>query len=245
MHDMQRLNEQLPYVVVVVDELADLMLTHNKAVEPLIQRLTQKARAAGIHLILATQRPTTNVVSGTIKTNIRTRLTLALPSQTDSRTVLDHMGAEKLLDKGDALWMSHYGIQRIHCPFVSDDEVGVLAERLKAEATGEAEYIEMLVNEAKTTTIELLPDAATDGNENDETESDDDVHSLYVDAVHLVIEEQKVTKILLKRELGINDRKAEQLLKQMETEGVISTGSGRSRRRVLVEDIAALPAVCG
>jgi S-DNA-T family DNA segregation ATPase FtsK/SpoIIIE len=240
MHDLQRFNEQLPCVVVVIDELADLMLTHNKVVEPLIQRLAQKSRAAGIHLILATQRPTINVVSGTIKTNIRSRLTLALPSQTDSRTVLDQIGAEKLLDKGDALWMSHHGIQRIHCPFISDDEIGILAERLKSEVAGEVEYVDMLVNDAKTTVIDLMPKISRDDSDIDESESDDDQHSLYADAVQLVIEEQKVTKVLLKQELGINDRKAEQLLSQMETEHIISASKGRSRRRVLLKELPDL-----
>ena len=158
MNQLQHPNEQLPYIVVVVDELADLMLTHSKAIEPLIQRLSQKARAAGIHLILATQRPTTNVVSGTIKSNIRSRLTLALPTQTDSRTVLDQVGAEKLLDRGDALLMNHHGLQRIHCPFISDEETGVLTERLRAEANDEVDYVDILVNEEKTTIIDLMPD---------------------------------------------------------------------------------------
>lgn len=239
MSDAQRINEQLPYIVVVVDELADLMLTHRKAVEPLIQRLSQKARAAGIHLILATQRPTINVVSGTIKTNIRTRLTLALPSQTDSRTVLDHIGAEKLLDKGDALWMNHQGIQRVHCPFISDDEVGELTERLRAQATGETEYVDILVNDVRTTVIDLVNDVPSEA-DGDEPDDDEEPDALYSEAAQLVVEEQKVTKIMLKNELGISDRVATALLKRMEAEGIISAAQGRSRRRVLVEDVSEL-----
>lgn len=248
MQETQRSDEQLPYIVVVVDELADLMLTHNKAVEPLIQRLSQKARAAGIHLILATQRPTTNVVSGTIKSNIRTRLSLALPTQTDSRTVLDQVGAEKLLDKGDALLMNHQGLQRIHCPFISDDETATLTERLRAEANHEVDYVDILVNDEKTTVIELMPDMHIQSddagnllNKDENAEviaiSQDQTTTLYIDAVHLVIAEQKATKILLKKELGIGDKKAEELLSKMEQEEIVSAAKGRSRRKVLLDDV--------
>ena len=254
MNQLQRPNEQLPYIVVVVDELADLMLTHSKAIEPLIQRLSQKARAAGIHLILATQRPTTNVVSGTIKSNIRSRLTLALPTQTDSRTVLDQVGAEKLLDKGDALLMNHHGLQRIHCPFISDEETGVLTERLRAEANDEVDYVDILVNEEKTTIIDLIPDISLRGEEpkdlshNDKHHNADDLivfsqeqtTTLYLDAVNLVVAEQKATKILLKKELGIADKKAEELLLQMEQEDIVSASKGRGRRRVLVDEVPSV-----
>jgi S-DNA-T family DNA segregation ATPase FtsK/SpoIIIE len=249
--DTGRVDEQLPNIVVVVDELADLMLTHAKAVEPLIQRLSQKARAAGIHLILATQRPTTNVVSGTIKANIRTRLTLALPTQTDSRTVLDHVGAEKLLDKGDALLMNHRGIHRIHCPFISDDEVAALTDRLRAEAVDDVEYVDILVSDEKTTIIELLPEAAAArptlqtenrsdhsiGHEKNTGSGDDTQQILYTDAVHLVVDAQKATKTLLKKELGIGDKKADELLLQMEQNGVVGAAVGRARRRVLIDAV--------
>jgi DNA segregation ATPase FtsK/SpoIIIE-like protein len=115
-----------------------------------------------------------------------------------------------------------------------------LAERLKSEVAGEVEYVDMLVNDAKTTVIDLMPKISRDDSDIDESESDDDQHSLYADAVQLVIEEQKVTKVLLKQELGINDRKAEQLLSQMETEHIISASKGRSRRRVLLKELPDL-----
>ncbi|MCC2634161.1 MAG: translocase FtsK [Ramlibacter sp.] len=220
--------ERLPYIVVVIDELADLMMVVGKKIEELIARLAQKARAAGIHLILATQRPSVDVITGLIKANIPTRISFQVSSKIDSRTILDQMGAEALLGMGDMLYMpSGTGLPiRVHGAFVSDEEVHRVVAYLK-EQGGEPNYIEGVL-EGGTIDGEDglgLPGEGGAGGEGD---------PLYDRAVEVVLKNQKASISLVQRHLAIGYNKAANLLEAMEKAGLVSAMNGRGQREILV-----------
>jgi S-DNA-T family DNA segregation ATPase FtsK/SpoIIIE len=215
--------QQLPYVVVVVDELADLMLVAGKKIEELIARLAQKARAAGIHLILATQRPSVDVITGLIKANIPTRIAFQVSSKVDSRTILDQMGAECLLGQGDMLYLppgTGYP-QRVHGAFVADEEVYAVAEYLKQ--LGEPDYVEGVLGGAAD-----ADEAGVDTNRFGE-ESD----PLYDDAVAFVIQSRRASISAVQRQLRIGYNRAARLVEQMEACGVVSAMESNGNRTVL------------
>ncbi|MBC5781691.1 DNA translocase FtsK 4TM domain-containing protein [Ramlibacter sp. USB13] len=220
--------ERLPYIVVVIDELADLMMVVGKKIEELIARLAQKARAAGIHLILATQRPSVDVITGLIKANIPTRIAFQVSSKIDSRTILDQMGAEALLGMGDQLYMaSGTGLPvRVHGAFVSDDEVHRVVAYLKEQ--GEPNYIEGVL-EGGTVDGEgggdLLGGEGAAGGEAD---------PLYDKAVEVVLKNQKASISLVQRHLAIGYNKAANLLEAMEKAGLVSPMNARGQREILV-----------
>ena len=222
--------ERLPYIVVVIDELADLMMVVGKKIEELIARLAQKARAAGIHLVLATQRPSVDVITGLIKANIPTRLSFQVSSKIDSRTILDQMGAEALLGMGDMLYMpSGTGFPiRVHGAFVSDDEVHRVVAYLKSQ--GEPNYIEGVL-EGGTVDGEggdLGGDLGLSGGAGDEKDP------MYDQAVEIVLKNRKASISLVQRHLKIGYNRSARMLEEMEKAGLISAMSGSGQREILV-----------
>ncbi len=219
--------ERLPYIVVVIDELADLMMVVGKKIEELIARLAQKARAAGIHLILATQRPSVDVITGLIKANIPTRLSFQVSSKIDSRTILDQMGAEALLGMGDMLYMpSGTGFPiRVHGAFVSDDEVHRVVAYLKEQ--GEPNYIDG-----------VLEGGVVDGEGGDLggdlSEAGGDKDPMYDQAVEIVLKNRKASISLVQRHLKIGYNRSARMLEEMEKAGLISAMSGSGQREILV-----------
>ncbi|RST49482.1 DNA translocase FtsK [Variovorax sp. MHTC-1] len=215
-----------PHIVVVIDELADLMMVVGKKIEELIARLAQKARAAGIHLILATQRPSVDVITGLIKANIPTRIAFQVSSKIDSRTILDQMGAEALLGMGDMLYMpSGTGLPvRVHGAFVSDEEVHRVVAYLKSQ--GEPDYIEGVL-EGGTVDGEgdLLGEGGGDGGEKD---------PMYDQAVEVVLKNRKASISLVQRHLKIGYNRAARLVEDMENAGLVSAMSGSGQREILV-----------
>jgi len=218
--------DPLPYIVVIVDEMADLMLVAGKDVEAAIQRLAQMARAAGIHLVMATQRPSVDVITGTIKANFPTRISFQVTSKIDSRTILGEQGAEQLLGQGDLLYMAGGGrITRVHAPFVSDEEVEDVVLHLKDQ--GAPEYIES-VTEEQSASPELP--AAGGGSKDD---------MLYDQAVALVAREGKASTSFVQRHLQIGYNRAARIIERMESEGVVSKANRVGRREVLIGDVSA------
>ncbi|MGB3070883.1 MAG: DNA translocase FtsK 4TM domain-containing protein [Ottowia sp.] len=218
--------ERLPHIVVVIDELADLMMVVGKKIEELIARLAQKARAAGIHLILATQRPSVDVITGLIKANIPTRIAFQVSSKIDSRTILDQMGAEALLGMGDMLYMaSGTGLPvRVHGAFVSDDEVHRVVQYLKGQ--GEPNYIEG-----------VLEGGVADGEEGgfgEGGESGGEKDPMYDQAVEIVLKNRKASISLVQRHLKIGYNRAARLVEDMEKAGLVSAMSGSGQREILV-----------
>ncbi|HWI86210.1 MAG TPA: DNA translocase FtsK, partial [Sphingomonas sp.] len=217
--------EPLPMIVVVVDELADLMMTAGKEVEFLIQRLAQKARAAGIHLIMATQRPSVDVITGVIKANLPTRISFQVASKIDSRTILNEQGAEQLLGKGDMLYVAGgKQIVRVHGPFVSDDEVRAVADHWKAQRP--PEYISAVTEEPMDGGYQI--EGAPTGPDDPETQT-------YRKAVQLVVENRKASTSWLQRQLRVGYNSAARLIERMEKAGIISTPDHVGRREVLIE----------
>ena len=219
--------ERLPYIVVVIDELADLMMVVGKKIEELIARLAQKARAAGIHLILATQRPSVDVITGLIKANIPTRLSFQVSSKIDSRTILDQMGAEALLGMGDMLYMpSGTGFPtRVHGAFVSDDEVHRVVAYLK-EQGGEPNYIDGVLGGDDGEGFDMLGGGADDaGGEKD---------PLYDQAVAIVLQDRKASISYVQRKLKIGYNRAARLLEDMENAGLVSALTASGQRDILV-----------
>ena len=218
--------ERLPYIVVVIDELADLMMVVGKKIEELIARLAQKARAAGIHLILATQRPSVDVITGLIKANIPTRIAFQVSSKIDSRTILDQMGAEALLGMGDMLYMaSGTGLPvRVHGAFVSDEEVHRVVDYLKSQ--GEPNYIEGVL-EGGTVDGE---DGGLGGGEDSGGEKD----PMYDQAVEVVLKNRKASISLVQRHLKIGYNRAARLVEDMEKAGLVSAMTGDGKRDILV-----------
>ena len=215
----------LPMVVVVIDELADLMMVVGKKIEELIARLAQKARAAGIHLILATQRPSVDVITGLIKANIPTRIAFQVSSKVDSRTILDQMGAEALLGQGDMLFMPPgTGLpQRVHGAFVSDDEVHRVVEQLKAQ--GEPNYIDGILDGAEGETGDGV--GAVTGFADAESDP------LYDQAVEVVLKHRRASISLVQRHLRIGYNRAARLLEQMEQSGLVSAMQSNGNREIL------------
>jgi S-DNA-T family DNA segregation ATPase FtsK/SpoIIIE len=212
----------LPQIVVIVDELADLMMTAGKEVEFLIQRLAQKARAAGIHLIMATQRPSVDVITGVIKANLPTRISFHVTSKIDSRTILGEQGAEQLLGKGDMLYMpGGKGIVRVHGPFVSDDEVRAVADHWRAQ--GQPDYIQSVTEEPEES---FALDGAPTGEDSKEDQQ-------YRAAVQLVCESQKASTSWVQRQLRVGYNNAARLIERMEKDGVVSRPDHVGRREVL------------
>lgn len=215
----------LPFIVVVIDELADLMMVVGKKVEELIARLAQKARAAGIHLVLATQRPSVDVITGLIKANIPTRVAFQVSSKIDSRTILDQMGAEALLGQGDMLYLAPgtgYPT-RVHGAFVSDDEVHRVVEHLKA--TGAPEYVEDILSGA------MDDDEGGGGEGGDGGDAEND--PLYDQAVEVVLKNRRASISLVQRHLRIGYNRSARLIEAMEKAGLVSAMDGRGGREVL------------
>ncbi|WP_066664034.1 DNA translocase FtsK, partial [Sphingomonas sp. CCH9-H8] len=215
----------LPQIVIIVDELADLMMTAGKEVEFLIQRLAQKARAAGIHLIMATQRPSVDVITGVIKANLPTRISFHVTSKIDSRTILGEQGAEQLLGKGDMLYMpGGKQIARVHGPFVSDEEVMAVADHWRAQ--GAPDYISAVTEEPEGGEFAL--DGAPTGEDSPEEQ-------LYRRAVQLVAESQKASTSWLQRQLRVGYNSAARLVERMEKDGLVSRPDHVGRREVLMD----------
>ncbi len=215
----------MPYIVVIIDELADLMMVVGKKVEEQIARLAQKARASGIHLVLATQRPSVDVITGLIKANIPTRLSFQVSSKIDSRTILDQMGAEALLGQGDMLYLAPgtgYPT-RVHGAFVSDDEVHRVVEHLKT--LGAPEYVEDILNGAAGDDEE----AGEGGGNGGDAESD----PLYDQAVEIVLKNKRASISLVQRHLRIGYNRSARLIEAMEKAGLVSSMDGRGGREVL------------
>lgn len=210
----------LPYIVVVVDEMADLMMVAGKEIEAAVQRLAQMARAAGIHVIMATQRPSVDVITGTIKANFPTRISFQVTSKFDSKTILGEQGAEQLLGRGDMLFMEAGGkIQRVHGPFVSDNEVESVVTYLKSQ--GEPDYIDTVTEEGDDFGLGALG-------------GDDEGDDLYRQAVDIVRTDQKASTSYIQRKLQIGYNRAARIMEQMETNGVVSSANHVGKREVLM-----------
>jgi len=213
---------ELPMIVVVVDEMADLMLVAGKEIEASVQRLAQMARAAGIHLIMATQRPSVDVITGTIKANFPTRVSFQVTSKIDSRTILGEGGAEQLLGRGDMLYMAGGGrVTRVHGPFVSDEEVERVVSFLKTHA--EPDYI-LEITEDEDSPLDVEGGLSEDGESGD---------GLYDQAVALVCRERKASTSFVQRHLQIGYNRAARLIERMESEGVVSQANHVGKREVL------------
>ncbi len=221
--------EVLPYIVVIVDEMADLMMVAGKEIEACIQRLAQMARASGIHLIMATQRPSVDVITGTIKANFPTRISFQVTGKIDSRTILGEQGAEQLLGMGDMLYMAGGAkITRVHGPFVSDEEVEEIVNHLKAY--GIPDYVSGVVEgpeDDKESDIDLV--LGLGGN----TDGED---ALYDTAVAIVIKDRKCSTSYIQRKLAIGYNKAARLVEQMEEQGVVSSANHVGKREILVPE---------
>jgi DNA segregation ATPase FtsK/SpoIIIE, S-DNA-T family len=219
--------EPLPYIVVIVDEMADLMMVAGKDIEGAVQRLAQMARAAGLHVILATQRPSVDVITGTIKANFPTRISFQVTSKIDSRTILGEQGAEQLLGQGDMLYMAGGGrISRVHGPFVSDEEVEKVVRHLKSQ--GAPEYLEAV-------TAEEPQDA--DGNPIFDATAmgADGGGDLYQQAVQIVTRDRKASTSYIQRRLQIGYNRAASLMERMEQEGIVGQPNHAGKREILVE----------
>jgi S-DNA-T family DNA segregation ATPase FtsK/SpoIIIE len=216
--------EPLPFIVVVIDELADMMMVVGKKVEELIARLAQKARAAGIHLILATQRPSVDVITGLIKANIPTRIAFQVSSKIDARTILDQPGAETLLGHGDMLYLPPGTAipLRVHGAFVDDPEVHRVVAHLKGRS--EPDYIDEILQ----TTTDFLPGGAAPANESD-SESD----PLYDEAVRIVTETRRASISGVQRRLKIGYNRAARMIEQMEVSGIVGPQQSNGNREVL------------
>ena len=218
--------EPLPYIVVIVDEMADLMMVAGKDIEGAIQRLAQMARAAGIHIITATQRPSVDVITGTIKANFPTRISFMVTSKIDSRTILGEQGAEQLLGNGDMLYMASGGrTKRLHGPFVADSEVEAVVAHLKSQ--GSPDYLDSITEEEG----EEAEYGGESAGGDDYAGSGDE---LYDKAVHIVLTDKKASTSYIQRRLAIGYNKAATLIERMEREGVISQANHAGKREILV-----------
>ena len=221
--------EKLPFIVVVVDEMADLMMVAGKEIEACIQRLAQMARASGIHLIMATQRPSVDVITGTIKANFPTRISFQVTSKIDSRTILGEMGAEQLLGMGDMLYMAGGGkITRIHAPFVSDEEVELIVNHLKK--FGPPEYVSGVVkgpDDEKASSLDSI--LGLGGNTNKES-------ALYDQAVAIVAHDRKCSTSYIQRKLSIGYNKAAKIVEEMEDNGIVSAANHIGKREIFLPE---------
>ncbi|WAC27197.1 DNA translocase FtsK [Ancylobacter sp. SL191] len=219
----------LPYIVIVVDEMADLMMVAGKEIEGAIQRLAQMARAAGIHLIMATQRPSVDVITGTIKANFPTRISFQVTSKIDSRTILGEMGAEQLLGQGDMLYMAGGGrISRVHGPFVSDQEVERVVEHLKCQAR--PEYLDEVTAEEED---EPIPDDAAVF---DKSAMGEEPGEVYDQAVAVVLRDKKASTSYIQRRLQIGYNRAASIMERMENEGIVGPANHAGKREILREN---------
>ena len=209
----------MPYIVVIVDEMSDLMLVAGKEIENYIQKLSQMARAAGIHIIMATQRPSVDVITGTIKANFPTRISFQVTSKIDSRTILGEQGAEQLLGKGDMLYMTSANrIIRIHGPFVSEKEIEKVNNFLRSQ--GKAEYFDEILSFG-------------DEKNTDNSTKNDDKDELYNNAVEIIRTEGKASTSFLQRKLQIGYNRAARIIDLMEEEGIVSKANHVGKRDVL------------
>jgi S-DNA-T family DNA segregation ATPase FtsK/SpoIIIE len=219
--------EPLPYIVIIVDEMADLMMVAGKDIEGAVQRLAQMARAAGLHVILATQRPSVDVITGTIKANFPTRISFQVTSKIDSRTILGEMGAEQLLGQGDMLYMAGGGrISRVHGPFVSDEEVEKVVRHLKTQ--GAPEYLEAVTAEEPTDEEGAVFDSTGMGS--------DGGGDLFAQAVAIVKRDRKASTSYIQRRLQIGYNRAASLMERMELEGIVGQANHAGKREILVEE---------
>lgn len=216
--------EPMPYLVIIVDEMADLMMVAGKDIEGTIQRLAQMARAAGIHIIMATQRPSVDVITGTIKANFPTRISFQVTSKIDSRTILGEQGAEQLLGQGDMLYMAGGGrISRVHGPFVSDENVENIVRHLKKQGT--PDYLDAVTEENDPESPDMVGSVGN-GESND----------LYDRAVQIVLHDRKASTSYIQRRLSIGYNRAATLIERMEQEGLISAANHSGKREILVGD---------
>ncbi len=224
LYEEEQLDYQpLPQIVLIVDELADLMVTVGKEIEVLIQRLSQKSRAAGIHLIMATQRPSVDVITGVIKANLPTRISFKVTSRIDSRTILGEQGSEQLLGKGDMLYKPNTGAMvRVHCPFVSDEEVESVADHWRAQ--GKPDYVDAVTEEPA--------DGGGFGFEDDMTASDDPAERKYLQACQVVFENQKASGSWLQRQMGVGYNTAAKWIERMEDDGLVGPANHVGRRDI-------------
>ena len=219
--------EPLPFIVIIVDEMADLMMVAGKDIEGAVQRLAQMARAAGLHVILATQRPSVDVITGTIKANFPTRISFQVTSKIDSRTILGEMGAEQLLGQGDMLYMAGGGrISRVHGPFVSDEEVEKVVRHLKSQ--GQPEYLEAVTAEEPTDEDGAVFDSTAMGG--------DGGGDLFSQAVAIVKRDRKASTSYIQRRLQIGYNRAASLMERMELEGIVGQANHAGKREILVEE---------
>ncbi|HEY6078503.1 MAG TPA: DNA translocase FtsK, partial [Polyangiaceae bacterium] len=211
----------LPYIVIVVDEFADLMMQQGKEVETSVARLAQKARAAGMHVVLATQRPSVDVITGMIKANFPSRIGFRVAQKVDSRTILDEMGAELLLGRGDMLVKLNGAndTRRVQCPFVSEEEVSALTDYLRAQGT--PEYNDAILKAAE--------------DEQDEDGGDEPLDARYDEAVRIVAETQRCSTSWLQRKLTIGYNRAAKIVEMMEKRGVVGPPNGAKDREVFVQ----------
>ncbi|MGX9390857.1 DNA translocase FtsK 4TM domain-containing protein [Nitrobacteraceae bacterium UC4446_H13] len=219
--------DPLPYIVIIVDEMADLMMVAGKDIEGAVQRLAQMARAAGLHVILATQRPSVDVITGTIKANFPTRISFQVTSKIDSRTILGEMGAEQLLGQGDMLYMAGGGrVSRVHGPFVSDEEVEKVVRHLKTQ--GQPEYLEAVTAEE--------PAEGEDGAVFDSTGmGGDGGGDLFSQAVAIVKRDRKASTSYIQRRLQIGYNRAASLMERMELEGIVGAANHAGKREILID----------
>jgi len=221
--------DPLPMIVIIVDEMADLMIVAGKEIEGTIQRLAQMARAAGLHVVMATQRPSVDVITGTIKANFPTRISFQVTSKIDSRTVLGEQGAEQLLGQGDMLFMPGAGrMQRVHGPFVSDEEVEKVVAFLKEQ--GKPNYVDDVTEDNESEINNMMSGGASGG-------GGSNIDALYDQAVALVCRERKASTSFVQRHLQIGYNRAARIIDEMEKEGVISSANHVGKREVLARDI--------
>jgi S-DNA-T family DNA segregation ATPase FtsK/SpoIIIE len=217
--------EALPFIVVIVDEMADLMMVAGKDIEGAVQRLAQMARAAGLHVVLATQRPSVDVITGTIKANFPTRISFQVTSKIDSRTILGEQGAEQLLGQGDMLYMAGGGrISRVHGPFVSDEEVEKIVRHLKSQGT--PQYLEEVTAGGDEDEDGAVFDATGMGA--------GDATDLYQQAVQVVLRDRKASTSYIQRRLQIGYNRAASLIERMEHEGVVGQPNHAGKREILM-----------
>ncbi|TIW59200.1 MAG: cell division protein FtsK, partial [Mesorhizobium sp.] len=223
--------EPMPYIVVIIDEMADLMMVAGKDIEGAVQRLAQMARAAGIHVIMATQRPSVDVITGTIKANFPTRISFQVTSKIDSRTILGEQGAEQLLGMGDMLYMAGGGrIQRVHGPFVSDDEVERIVAHLKLQ--GVPEYLDAITeDDDEDDEDEGSGKGGSGGGGGGNFEDSDDP---YDQAVAVVLRDGKASTSYIQRRLGIGYNRAASIIEKMEKEGIVGPANHAGKREILV-----------
>jgi S-DNA-T family DNA segregation ATPase FtsK/SpoIIIE len=217
--------DPMPFIVVIIDEMADLMMVAGKDIEGAVQRLAQMARAAGIHVVMATQRPSVDVITGTIKANFPTRISFQVTSKIDSRTILGEQGAEQLLGQGDMLYMAGGGrISRVHGPFVSDDEVEKVVRHLKSQ--GVPQYLEEVTAGGD--------ELDEDGNVFDASAMGSEGGDLYQQAVDIVRRDQKASTSYIQRRLQIGYNRAASIMERMEAKGVVGQPNHAGKREILI-----------